>query len=172
LHETGSANKKLPGQNNDSYKNEHTMEAIEKSIDVDVPLRTAYNQWTQFEEFPRFMEGLESVKQLDDTTLEWAANVAGERKRWRARITEQVPDHHIAWRSEGEEHTSGRVAFQALGLDKTRVTVQLSYEPRGATEKIGDMLGMVSRRVQGNLEHFKNFIESRGRETGAWRGTV
>jgi uncharacterized membrane protein len=148
------------------------LETIEKSIDINVPLRTAYNQWTQFEEFPRFMEGVESVKQLDDTTLQWVANVSGERKEWRARVTEQVPDHHIAWRSDGGDFTSGVVSFQALGLDKTRVTVRLNYEPKGMTEKIGDMLGMVSRRVQGDLERFKDFIESKGHETGAWRGTV
>jgi uncharacterized membrane protein/ElaB/YqjD/DUF883 family membrane-anchored ribosome-binding protein len=153
-------------------KRGNTAETIEKSIDINVPLRTAYNQWTQFEEFPRFMEGVESVKQLDDTTLQWVANVGGERKEWRARITEQVPDHHIAWRSEGGEFTSGVVSFQPLGPDKTRVTVRLTYEPKGVTEKLGDMLGVVSRRVEGDLERFKNFIESRGHETGAWRGTV
>jgi uncharacterized membrane protein len=143
-----------------------------KFIDINVPIRTAYNQWTQFEELPRFMEGVESVKQLDDSTLLWVANVGGERKEWRARITEQVPDHHIAWRGEGGDFTSGVVSFQALGPDKTRVTVRLTYEPKGVTEKIGDMLGLVSRRVQGDLERFKDFIESRGHETGAWRGTV
>ena len=159
-------------QNYISNKKSNTMETIEKSIDIDVPVRTAYNQWTQFEEFPHFMEGVESVKQLDDTTLQWVANVGGERKEWRARITEQVPDHHISWRSEGGEFTSGMVSFEALGPNKTRVTVRLNYEPKGVTEKIGDMLGMFSRRVQGDLERFKDFIESKGHETGAWRGTV
>jgi len=149
-----------------------TIETIEHSIDINVPVRTAYNQWTQFEEFPRFMEGVESVKQLNDTTLLWVANVGGERKEWRARITEQVPDHHIAWRSEGGDFTSGVVSFQALGPDKTRVTVRLNYEPKGVTEKLGDMLGMGSRRVEGDLGRFKDFIESKGHETGAWRGTV
>jgi uncharacterized membrane protein len=115
---------------------------------------------------------VESVKQLDDTTLHWVANVGGERKEWRARITEQVPDHHIAWRSDGGEFSSGVVSFQALGPDKTRVTVKLNYEPKGMAEKLGDMLGIVSRRVQGDLERFKSFIESKGHETGAWRGTV
>jgi uncharacterized membrane protein len=150
----------------------HKVETIERSIEVNVPVRTAYNQWTQFEEFPKFMEGVESVKQLDDTTLRWVANIGGERKEWRARITEQVPDHHIAWRSDGGDFTTGVVSFQALGLEKTRVTVRLNYEPQGMTEKLGDMLGMVSRRVQGDLERFKDFITSRGHETGAWRGTV
>ncbi|MGH8069766.1 MAG: SRPBCC family protein [Candidatus Entotheonellia bacterium] len=148
------------------------METIEKSVEIHVPLHTAYNQWTQFEEFPRFMEGVESVKQLDDTRLHWVANVGGERKEWDARITEQIPDQHIAWRSEGGEFTRGMVSFQPLGSGETRVTVQLNYEPKAVTEKIGDMLGVVSRRVEGDLERFKDFIESRGHETGGWRGTV
>jgi uncharacterized membrane protein len=148
------------------------METVEKSIDIEVPVQTAYNQWTQFEEFPRFMEGVESVKQLDDTRLHWVANVAGERKEWQSRITEQLPDQRIAWQSEGGEFTAGVVSFQPLGTSRTRVTVRLSYEPKGVTEKIGDMLGVVSRRVEGDLERFKEFIEARGRETGAWRGTV
>jgi uncharacterized membrane protein len=161
-----------PSQHSIPEKKGSTIETIEKSIDINVPVRTAYNQWTQFEEFPRFMEGVESVKQLNDTTLLWVANVGGERKEWRARITEQVPDHHMSWRSEGGDFTSGMVSFQALGPDKTRVTVRLNYEPKGVTEKLGDMLGMGSRRVEGDLERFKDFIESKGHETGAWRGTV
>jgi uncharacterized membrane protein len=160
------------GQYYGAAKKGSTMETIERSIDINVPLRTAYNQWTQFEEFPHFMEGVELVKQLDATTLQWVANVGGERKEWRARITEQVPDHHISWHSDGGDFTSGVVSFQALGLDKTRVTVKLNYEPKGMTEKLGDMLGILSRRVQGDLERFKSFIESKGHETGAWRGTV
>jgi uncharacterized membrane protein len=163
---------KSSGQQYSPAKKGNTMETIERSIDVNVPVRTAYNQWTQFEEFPRFMEGVESVKQLDDKTLHWVANVGGERKEWRARITEQVPDHHISWHSDGGDFTSGVVSFQGLGPDKTRVTVKLNYEPKGMTEKLGDMLGLVSRRVQGDLERFKSFIESKGHETGAWRGTV
>lgn len=118
------------------------------------------------------MEGVESVKQLDDTRLHWVANIAGERKEWNAKITEQIPDQHISWHSEGGEFTSGVVSFQPLGPEATRVTVRLSYEPKNITEKIGDMLGMVSRRVEGDLERFKGFIESRGHETGGWRGTV
>jgi uncharacterized membrane protein len=149
-----------------------TVETIEKSVEIHVPLHTAYNQWTQFEEFPRFMEGVESVKQIDDTRLHWVANVGGERKEWDARITEQIPDRHIAWRSEGGEFTRGMVSFQPLGSGETRVTVQLHYEPKAITEKIGDMLGIVSHRVEGDLQRFKDFIESRGHETGGWRGTV
>jgi uncharacterized membrane protein len=148
------------------------METITKSIDVNAPLQTVYNQWTQFEEFPRFMEGVESVKQLDDTRLHWVANIGGTRKEWEARITEQIPDHRIAWRSEAGEFTAGTVSFLALNPDNTRVTLELQYEPRGITEQIGDMLGVVSRRVEGDLERFKRFIEARGQETGAWRGTV
>jgi uncharacterized membrane protein len=148
------------------------METVEKSIEIHVPVHTAYNQWTQFEEFPCFMEGVELVRQLDDTRLHWVANVGGERKEWEARITEQLPDQRIAWRSEGGEFTSGVVTFQPLGSDETRVTVRLHYEPKGITEKIGDMLGVVSNRVKGDLERFKDFIEARGHETGGWRGTV
>jgi uncharacterized membrane protein len=148
------------------------METVEKTIDIAVPVRTAYNQWTQFEEFPRFMEGVESVRQLDDTRLHWVANVGGERKEWEARITEQIPDQRIAWHSEGGEHTSGAVSFQSIEPSRTRVTVRVNYEPQGITEKIGDMLGVVSQRVEGDLERFKDFIEARGHETGSWRGTV
>jgi uncharacterized membrane protein len=150
----------------------NNAETIEKSIQIKVPVRTAYNQWTQFEEFPRFMEGVESVKQLDDTRLHWVANVGGERKEWDARITEQIPDQRIAWRGDGGEFTSGVVSFQPLGANETRVTVRLNYEPKGVTEKVGDALGMVSRRVEGDMQRFKDFIESRGHETGSWRGTV
>jgi len=169
---SGLSQNRLSGQHYTREKKGNGMETIEKSMDINVPVRTAYNQWTQFEEFPRFMEGVESVKQLDDTTLHWVANIGGERKEWKARITEQAPDQHIAWRSEGGEFTSGVVSFQPLSPDKARVTVRLSYEPKGMTEKLGDMLGMVSRRVEGDLQRFKNFIESKGHETGAWRGTV
>lgn len=168
----GLNGEKLAAQGRISGSQGHGEETIERSIDVNVPVRIAYNQWTQFEEFPKFMEGVESVKQLDDTTLQWVANIGGARKEWRAHITEQVPDHHIAWRSDGGEFTSGVVSFQALGLEKARVTVRMNYAPQGMTEKLGDMLGMVSRRVQGDLERFKDFINSRGHETGAWRGTV
>jgi len=148
------------------------MESIEKSVEINVSVHSAYNQWTQFEEFPRFMEGVESVKQLDNTRLQWVANIGGERKEWQARITEQIPDQRIAWRSESGEFTSGAVSFQALSPDTTRVTVRVNYEPKAITEKIGDMLGMVSLRVTGDLERFKDYIESRGQETGSWRGTI
>jgi uncharacterized membrane protein len=160
------------GQNYTRAMPGNRLQTIEKSIQIKVPVRTAYDQWTQFEEFPRFMEGVESVKQLDDTRLRWVANIGGERKEWEARITEQIPNQHIAWRSDGGEFTSGVVSFQPLGSEETRVTVRLNYEPKGMTEKIGDALGMVSRRVQGDLERFKDFTEARGHATGSWRGTV
>ena len=119
-----------------------------------------------------FHGGIESVKQLDDTRLQWVANVGGEREEWEARITEQIPDQRIAWRSERGEFTSGAVSFHALSPDTACVTVRVNYEPKDITEKIGDMLGMVSRRVAGDLERFKDYIESRGQETGSWRGTI
>jgi len=148
------------------------MAKIEKSIDVEVPVSVAYNQWTQFEDFPKFMEGVEEVTQLDDTRLHWVATVGGQRKEWYARITEQVPDQRIAWASEGGTFTSGVVTFHQIDDNKTRVMLQMEYDPEGIVEEVGDKLGFVSRRVEGDLERFKKFIEERGRETGAWRGTV
>jgi uncharacterized membrane protein len=148
------------------------METIEKSIEINVPVTTAYNQWTQFEEFPRFMEGVEKVKQLDDTHLHWVANIAGKRVEWDATITDQIPDKRIAWYSEGERRQSGIVFFDPANGDATRVTLRLDYEPEGIVEESGDKLGFVSRRVEADLRRFKEFIEARGRETGAWRGTV
>jgi uncharacterized membrane protein len=148
------------------------MERISKSIEVDCPVRTVYNQWTQFEEFPRFMEGVKRVTQLDDKRLHWEAEIAGRDKEWDARITEQVPDQRIAWQSESGEQTSGMVTFQPAGANRTRVNLELSYDPKGFVESTGDAVGLVSRRVENDLEHFKDFIENRGHETGAWRGTV
>jgi uncharacterized membrane protein len=137
-----------------------------------MPLSTAYNQWTQFEEFPRFMEGVEEVTQLDDQRLHWKANVGGQTKEWYARITEQQPDERIAWTSEGGAFTSGVVTFHRISDDRTRVMLQMDYEPENIVEDVGDKLGFVSRRVEGDLERFKEFIEARGQETGAWRGSV
>jgi uncharacterized membrane protein len=148
------------------------MEKIEKSIEVERPVSTVYNQWTQFEEFPRFMKGVNSVKQLDDKRLHWEAEVAGKIKEWDARITDQVPDQLIAWQSEGGEYTSGAVNFRAVGPNCTRISLQLMYDPEGFVEKTGDALGVVSSRVEGDLKRFKEFIENRGQETGAWRGTT
>ena len=148
------------------------MEKIQKSIEVEASLKTVYNQWTQFEEFPRFMEGVKSVKQLDDKRLHWVAEIGGKEKEWHARITEQVPDKKIAWTSEGGEFTAGAVTFQPSGGTKTRVNLQLSYDPKGFVENTGDALGFVSGRINGDLKRFKEFIEKRGQETGAWRGTI
>src|SRR5215203_4051982 len=129
----------------------------EQTIEVDVPIATAYNQWTQFEEFPRFMEGVEEVRQLDDRRLHWVAAFGGERHEWDAEIVEQHAEERVAWRI-----TDG----------STRVAVQMDYVPEGLKEKLGDALGFADRRVKGDLERFKEFIESRGHETGAWRGEV
>jgi uncharacterized membrane protein len=148
------------------------MANIEQSIDVHVPVRTAYDQWTQFEEFPRFMEGVEEIRQTSDTTTHWRTNVGGRRKEFDAEITEQTPDQRIAWTSQdGPEH-AGVVTFHRIDEDTTRVMLQLDYEPDGVVEKAGDKLGVVSHRVKGDLERFKQFIEARGTETGAWRGEV
>jgi uncharacterized membrane protein len=148
------------------------MTTIEKAIDVDVPVRTAYNQWTQFEEFPRFMEGVEEVRQLDDTHLHWTAHIGGVRREWDAEITEQTPDQRIAWTSRTGEMNAGVVTFHRIDNDTTRVMLQMEYVPEGVVENVGSALGFVTRRVDGDLKRFKDFIEMRGRETGAWRGTV
>jgi uncharacterized membrane protein len=148
------------------------MSQIEQSIDVRVPVRTAYNQWTQFEDFPKFMEGVAEVRQLDDTRLTWIAEIGGQRREWEAKISEQIPDERVAWTiMEGPTH-AGVVTFHRLSDDATRIMLQMEYEPEGFVEKLGDKLGAVKTRVKGDLERFKEFIESRGTETGAWRGEV
>jgi len=148
------------------------MSTVTESIDVNVPLSTAYNQWTQFEDFPRFMAGVLEVRQLDDAHLLWRAEIGGQREEWTAEITHQIPDRLIAWRSVSGARNGGAVSFQRLGDDRTRVELRIDYAPRGAVEAIGDALGAVSARAKGNLRRFKSFLEDRGRETGAWRGTV
>jgi len=148
------------------------VSTIEQSIDVNVPVRTAYDQWTQFEEFPRFMEGVREVRQLDDKRLAWCADIAGKEKRWEAEITEQIPDARIAWVSRTGAHNAGVVTFHRLDDRNTRVMLQLDYDPEGVVENVGDALGAVSSRVSGDLTRFKDFIEQRGRETGAWRGSI
>jgi uncharacterized membrane protein len=145
---------------------------IEKSIEVEVPVRAAYNQWTQFEEFPRFMEGVLEVRQLDDRQLHWRAKVGGQEKTWDAEITEQIPDERIAWRARSGAANAGVVTFHRLGDGRTRIMLQLDYEPEGMIEKAGDAVGVVSHRVEGDLLRFKQFIEQRGRETGGWRGEI
>ena len=148
------------------------MSVIEKSIEINVPVRTAYNQWTQFEEFPRFMEGVKHVKQLDDKHLHWKAEIAGKEKEWDAEITEQIPDERIAWKSRQGANNAGVVTFHRLSDSKSKVMLQMEYDPEGFVENVGDTAGAVSRRVLGDLERFKQYIESRGRETGAWRGSI
>jgi uncharacterized membrane protein len=148
------------------------MATIEQSIEIDVPCRTAYNQWTQFEDFPKFMEGVKEVRQLDDTHLLWRAEIAGRDKEWEAEITEQRPDERIAWTSRGGVYNAGAVTFHRLSDSRCKAMLQLDYQPEGAVENVGDALGVVSARVRGDLQRFKAFIESRGRETGAWRGEV
>jgi uncharacterized membrane protein len=145
---------------------------IAETIDVQVPCSTAYNQWTQFEEFPRFMEGVESVEQLDDTHLRWRAMIGGKELEWDAEITEQIPDKRVAWRSIGGVQNAGAVTFHRLSDGACRVALQLDYKPEGIVENIGDFLGVVKRRAHGDLERFKEFIEKRGVETGGWRGEV
>jgi uncharacterized membrane protein len=148
------------------------MSTIEESIDVVVPVRTAYNQWTQFEHFPRFMEGVERVEQLDDQRLHWVAEIAGQRREWDAKITEQTPDQRVAWYGTGGTKHAGVVTFHRLDANKTRVMLQMEYEPTDFVEKAGDALGIVRRRIKGDLARFKDFIESRGRATGEWRGEI
>ena len=145
---------------------------IEQSIEVNVPLETAYNQWTQFEEFPQFMEGVREIRQLDDTHLHWKTEIAGVKREFDAEITEQVPDERVAWKSTDGEKQAGVVTFHRLDDDHTRVTVQMDYDPQGVVETAGDKLGIVDRRVKGDLKRFREFIEQQGAETGAWRGEV
>jgi uncharacterized membrane protein len=151
---------------------ETDMAYVEKSVDVDVAVSTAYNQWTQFEEFPAFMEGVKSVRQIDDKHLHWRAEVAGKTLEWHAEITDQTPETRIAWRSTSGVHNGGAVLFEPLGPQRTRVTVRIDYEPDGVSESVGSALGLAGGKVEDDLERFKAFIESRGRETGAWRGEI
>ena len=148
------------------------MSTVATSIEVNVPVQTAYNQWTQFEEFPRFMEGIKEVHQLDDRRLHWKAQIGGKEKEWDAKITEQIPDQRIAWKGLGGAMNQGMVTFESLSDNKSLVQLNMAYQPEGMVETIGDETGAVTLRVKKDLEKFKAYIESRGRETGAWRGTV
>ena len=148
------------------------METIKESLEVNVPISTAYNQWTQFEEFPRFMEGVKSVEQLDDTHLQWVAEVGGESRQWQAEILEQVPDQRISWRATDGDGPNGVVTFEALGERTTLVTVEMSYEPEGMKEQLGAKIGLDSRQVKEDLKRFEELVETMGTETGAWRGEV
>ena len=148
------------------------MASITKSIDVNVPVRTAYNQWTQFEEFPRFMEGVEEIRQLDQTHTHWKTKIGGVEREFDAEITEQHPDERVAWTSLTGPTQAGVVTFHRLNDDQSRVTVQLDWEPDGATEKAGSALNVDDHRVKGDLDRFKEYIESHGAESGGWRGDV
>ncbi|CAN5361277.1 SRPBCC family protein [soil metagenome] len=148
------------------------MKTIEESIEIEVPVSTAYNQWTQFESFPQFMKGVERVEQKDDKHLRWVAEIGGETREWDAEITEQHPDHRVAWKAMGQEGPNGAVTFHKLDDSRTKIMVQMDYEPEGMKEAVGSAVGLDSHRVKDDLESFKEFIESRGSETGAWRGEV
>ncbi len=148
------------------------MKTIEEAIEIEVPVSTAYNQWTQFESFPQFMQGVERVEQKDDKHLRWVAEIGGETREWDAEITEQHADHRIAWKALDQDGPNGVVTFHKLDDSRTKIMVQMDYEPEGMKESVGSAIGFDSRRVKNDLESFKEFIESRGSETGAWRGDV
>jgi uncharacterized membrane protein len=149
-----------------------SMGAITHDIDVNAPLSAVYNQWTQFEDFPHFMEGVKEVRQDGDKRLFWRATIGGKEKEWHAEIVEQVPDSHIVWRSIEGAPNRGEVTFQALDAQRTKVALTIDYESEGLVEKVGDALGIASGRVEGDLKRFRDFIEERGSETGGWRGQV
>jgi uncharacterized membrane protein len=148
------------------------MSNTTESVDVDKPIRTVYNQWTQFEEFPQFMEGVTEIRQTSDTMTHWKTKIGGVEREFDAKITEQLPDERVAWTSTSGSDQSGVVTFHRLDDAQTRVTVQMDFEPDGVVENVGDKLGVLDRRVKGDLKRFKEFIESEGYESGAWRGEV
>lgn len=148
------------------------MSTITKSVEVHVPLSTAYNQWTQFETFPSFMEGVVEVQQLDETRLHWVTRVAGVTREFDATVVAQEPDRRVAWRSDAGTDHAGEVTFDQVDADTTRVTAEMTFEPDGFAETVAATLGILGRRVESDLERFREFIEGRGAETGAWRGTV
>jgi uncharacterized membrane protein len=145
---------------------------IATSIEINVPVQTAYNQWTQFEEFPKFMEGIIEVQQLNDRRLHWKAVIGGLEKEWDAEITEQIPDRCIAWKNVGGAHKEGIVTFEPLSDGKSTIRLHIDYDTEGIVETIGDEMGTVSTRVTEDLKRFKSFIEAQGKETGAWRGKI
>ena len=149
------------------------MSQVEESIEVDVPVRTAYNQWTQFESFPEFMGGVERIEQRSDTLTHWVTRVGGVEREFDAEITEQIPDERVAWTTvDGEARQAGVVTFHRVRDTTTKVMLQMDFDPQGVTESAGDKLGFVKRQVGADLKRFKEFIERRGLETGAWRGEV
>jgi uncharacterized membrane protein len=148
------------------------ISTIDESIEVGVPLSTAYNQWTQFEEFPLFMEGVDDVQQRDDTRLHWVATIGGRTAEWDAKILEQHPDTQISWISEDGKKTRGTVSFEPIGESKTLIRLSMSYKAEGPIEQLGSAAGLAAKRIRGDLERFKNLIESRGTESGEWRGEI
>ncbi|MFE0330585.1 SRPBCC family protein [Streptomyces sp. NPDC003753] len=149
------------------------MSTVKETVEVEVPVRTAYNQWTQFEEFPNFMEGVEEVTQLDDRHNHWTTKIGGVRREFDTEIVDQLPDERITWRTtSGDTRQKGSVRFQRLDDTHTRVELVMDVEPGGAAEKTADMLGVIDRRVKGDMRRFKEFIEQRGGESGAWRGRI
>lgn len=149
------------------------MSQVEESIEVSVPVSAAYNQWTQFESFPQFMEGVERIEQRTQTLTHWRTKIAGVEREFDAEITEQIPDERVAWTSVGgEARQAGVVTFHYIDDHTTKIMLQIDYDPEGLAETVGDKLGFVKRQTTGDLKRFKQFIESRGAETGGWRGTV
>ena len=148
------------------------MPTIEKSVDVDVPVDIAYDQWTQFEEFPEFMDGVTSVRQLDDTRLQWDAEIGGKSVSWEAKITEQIPHQRVAWTSVEGKDNAGVVTFHRISDDSCRVMVQLDWTTEGMMESVGSLLGADDRKVEGDLDRFKALVEKRGSATGAWHGEI
>ncbi|MFF9277947.1 SRPBCC family protein [Streptomyces griseosporeus] len=149
------------------------MSTVKEAVEVDVPVRTAYNQWTQFEEFPQFMEGVEEVRQIDERHNHWTMKVGGVKREFDTEIVDQLPDDRITWRTtSGDTQQKGSVRFERLDDTHTRVELVMDVETSGAAEKAGDMLGMIDRRIKGDMKRFKSFVEERGRESGAWRGRI
>jgi uncharacterized membrane protein len=148
------------------------IQRVEETIDVERPVGTVYNQWTQFETFPQFMAGVKEVQQIDDTHVHWRAEVWGKEVEWDAEITEQEPDKRISWKSVNGAHNAGTVRFEPLDTNRTRVRLVMAYEPAGPVENLGDALGLFKQQVKSSVREFKRFIETRGQETGAWRGQV
>ncbi len=148
------------------------MSTVMKAVDVEAPLSAVYNQWTQFESFPEFMEGVEQVRQLDDTHTRWVTRVGAVSREFDATITEQHPDERIAWTSDSGPRHAGVITFHRLDPDHTRVTAQMDIDPQGFLEKVADRTGVLEKRIDGDMHRFKEFIERRGRETGGWRGDV
>ena len=148
------------------------MARFESSTEINVPVSVAYDQWTQFEEFPRFMDNVERVQQLDAKRLHWVAEIAGQKKEWTAEISDQTPNKRIAWRSTSGDQNDGAVLFDTLDANKTKVTLRIDADPQGPVETIGANLGILEAAVKSDLEHFKQYIESRGAPTGAWQGEI